>query len=235
MSDANLISGDRSGFWGVYDAAADLPNVSGSSTQSQFLQIGHLASTNIGGVVVPKICTTATQGAAVWNDLVPATFPTRVFNMPVNTNGANLTAIGTDAAADAATSLYYSEILIPYRMTVTNINVLQGTTVGTDKLRGLLFDSAGAFVIGTATAGQATSGADTFLQIALTAATLCEPGRYYVGVKANGTTDGFQTMSAGSPMLITEKEGSHTFAGNDDITSVPTTFTADVGPIVFLD
>lgn len=214
--------------WGDFSSAASLPNVSDDGDN---VQAGDLAT--VSGQLY--ICRTPTSGSAVWDPQTALTHPSRLFNFPVTNGAGALTAIGTSVNAAAATTLLYSEIFVPFPMTVTNINVLQGTAVGTDKMRALLFDEDGAFLVGTAVAGKDTAGADTFLQIALTAATLLPPGRYYVGVKMDGTTDELQCLSAGSPMLITEEETGHTFAGNDDITSVATTFTADVGPIVFLD
>lgn len=217
--------------WGEYATFANLPNSSGAAvTSSDLLRKGDHAT--VGGFRV--VCQDPTPSAAVWYYSDPPTGSAWVFNVPINANAANLAGIGTDAAVDAATSLYYTEIFVPRRMTLTGAAVLNGTTVGTDNIRTLLFDSDGAFIIGSATAGVLGAGADVFQAVAFTAATTVSPGRYFVGYKANGTTHQTQKLSAGSAMVICEKETGHTFAGNDDITSVATTFTADVAPIVRL-
>lgn len=213
--------------WGEYASEATLPNVSDDDLE---VKAGDQAC--VGGRTYE--CRTPTSGSAAWHPVTALTHPTRVFNVRPGAAAANLTGVGTDAAADAATSLYYTEIFVPHRMLVTGIACLNGTTVGTDKQRYLLFDSSGAFLVGTATAGATSSGADVFQEIALTAPTVIGPGRYYVGFKRDGTTDGFQTLTAGQPVVICEKETGHTFAGNDDITSVATTFTAGTAPVCYL-
>jgi hypothetical protein len=213
--------------WGEFASEASLPNV---ADDGKLLNAGDLAS--VGGRLYE--CRVKTSGSAKWHPVTALTHPTRVFNVPVNGNAANLAAVGTDAAADAATSLYYTEIFVPHRMTVTGIGVLNGTTVGTDKLWLALYDSAGAFVEGTLAAGTLGAGADVFQQVALIASTVIGPGKYFVGLMLNGTTHQNQRLSAGSPMVICEKEGGHTFGDEADITSLATTFTADVAPVVYL-
>lgn len=213
--------------WGEYASTASLPNV---ADDGKDVAAGDLAC--VGGRTYE--CASPTSGAATWFPVAPLTHPTRVFTMPVNANAADLTGIGTDAAAAAATDLDYVEIFVPHRMTCTGAACLNGTTVGTNKVRYLLFNSAGTFVIGTATAGTTGSGQDVFQQIAWTAPVTLAPGKYFLGFKCDGTTHQNQRASAGSPMLLCEREGGHTFAGNANITSIATTFTADRAPIGYL-
>lgn len=181
-------------------------------------------------------CKDATDGSATWVEGRLET-RSRVFNFQeLDADGANLTAVGASITVAGATSLYYGELNLDNFMLVTNINLLQGTTVGTDKARAHIYSSDGSHVAQCATAGVTTSGADTFLQLPLTSALTLPPGRYFVGAALDGTTDEIQVVAAGAPYGITEIEAGHAFAEDAvDITSVATTFTASAAPIVFLD
>lgn len=222
---ADLVQGKF--HWGEYASEATLPNV---AADGKAVAAGDQAC--VGGRTYE--CVTPTSGSAVWHPVTALTHPTRVFTMPVNGNAADLSGVGTDAAAAAATDLDYVELFVPHRMVCTGAACLNGSVVGTDKVRYLLFNSAGTFVIGTATAGTTSAGADVFQQVAWTAPVTLAPGRYYLGLKVDGTTAQHQRASAASPMLLCEREGGHTFAGNANITSIATTFTADRAPIGYL-
>lgn len=220
--------------WGEYSSAASLPNVGADAAD---VQAGDMAT--VSGRLY--VCRSGTSGSAVWDalDATAASTPSRIFNVPGLSDlaGADISAGGKSITAAGATSLYYGEIFIPYRFTITNINVLQGTTgVGTDNMRVHLYNSAGTHLAQNAVAGEATSGADTFLQCALETAYTAAPGRYFVGVAMAGTTTEFQVVAASCPYGISEVEGGHAFAEDGvDITSVATGFTADAAPVFFLD
>lgn len=214
--------------WGEYASTASLPNV---AADGKAVAAGDLAC--VGGRTYE--CVTPTSGSAVWHPLVAITGATRVFTQPVNLNAANLTGVGTDAAAAAATDIDYVEFEIPRRMSLTGAACLNGTTVGTNLVIYSLHNSAGTFVVGTDPTGTLGAGADVFQEIAFTAVTSVAPGRYFLGLKVNGTTHQHQRASAGSPMRICEREGSHVFlTAGESITSLATTFTADRAPIGYV-
>lgn len=153
----------------------------------------------------------------------------RLSNIPIGPVAR--ASIGTDAAHVNGT-IYYSEIVVPTRRTVTGIGVLNGTTVGTNNLIAALYDAAGALVANTALAGTLGAGADTFQEIALTAPVTIEPGRYFVATQANGTTHQTQKIATATYLNAT---GSVAGAfGTLPAITPPTTTTADVGPVAYL-
>lgn len=141
---------------------------------------------------------------------------------------------GTDTTYVAGDK-FVTEIVIPYNVTLTGAAILNGPTVGTDKVNVALFDSSGQLVANSDTAGTTTSGADSWQEVAFTDTYDATSGRYFVAVQGNGTTDNFHTLSAGglnSTVQNTDDNGS--FGTLSNISSPPTTFTADVGPIMYL-
>jgi hypothetical protein len=166
---------------------------------------------------------TATGGLA-------GTGPQKVWNHPAT--GA-LASRGTDAARTAGT-IYYSEIAFPCNMTLTGLGVLNGTTVGTDKIAVALYSAAGVKLVQSAAAGATTSGADTYQQVAFESTLAVKgPGvRYFAAVQINGTTDGLQFMTTTGPLTITGSQAGSfgTFAA---ISSVATTHTDNAGPLVY--
>lgn len=145
---------------------------------------------------------------------------------------STLTA-GTSTAA-VATHVYVTMIYIPFNVTLTGVYVNNAATVGTNKWVAALFDSTGAPLANSALAGVTTSGADAYQQLPFTGTyAAVGPGIYWVGLYMNGTTDRFRTTPAvGQYAGFTGDISGQTFGTVASITP-PTTFTADVGPIVF--
>ena len=142
----------------------------------------------------------------------------------VSTDGTNATPVTTET--------YISEVFVPANMTITGIAVFNGATVGTDKHCVFLCDSSGTAVANTATAGATTSGADAYQRIAFTATyAAVGPATYYVCLQMNGTTDRYNAHPIGN--FGAAKKTSTVFGTLASIT-VPTTFTADLGPIASL-
>jgi len=156
--------------------------------------------------------------------------PIRVSNIPIGPVAR--ASIGTDAVMVAGT-VYCVEINLPRTMTVTGIGVLNGTIVGTDNLIVSLYGPEGGFLASSALAGTLSAGADAFQQIALTVPlVLKNDGRYWVGVQCNGTTAATQRIAANAYLNLAGSFAG-TFGTLPDIVP-PTTFTADMGPIVYL-
>lgn len=309
MSD-NLLDGARTGVWGVFNDTADLPNVAGSATQSRFLKPSHLAIGVFSGTASIKICTTATQGAAVWADVAYAgasitgnltlsgtlqaeqltstddltvtdaitaasltatgtvqaehlyttddlvvdglatvgetlgvTGATTLTGGLVGTEEQRIAVIdgpivattGTDVTYAAAGDEYLTELVIRRNVTLTGAALLNGPTVATDSVIYALWDSSGSLVANTALAGTTTSGADAWQQIAFTSAYAAVPGRYFLGVQANGTTDDFHAIAAGGTKATqTNTTDRGSFGTISDLAAVPTAFAADVGPIMYV-
>lgn len=142
----------------------------------------------------------------------------------VSTDGTN--------ATPSATETYIAEVFIPCNMTLTGVAVFNGATVGTDKHAVFLCDSAGTAVANTDTAGTTTSGADAYQRIAFTATYAAKgPATYYVALQMNGTTDRYNAHPFGN---FGASKGTGTTFGTLASITVPTTFTADLGPIASL-
>lgn len=76
-------------------------------------------------------------------------------------------SFGNATTYAASGDVYITSIFVPYDMTVTNINVLVGGTIGTNTIIGSLYNAAGT-VIGTSTlSGTVTANANTFNTLAL--------------------------------------------------------------------
>lgn len=139
------------------------------------------------------------------------------------------------SATPAATSAYMSQIHVPHNQTATGIGVLNAATVGTNKYIVVLFDSTGAVVANSALAGVTTSGASVFQKVAFTAPlAITGPKTYWLAIYMNGTTDRYYAIPTLGQMggLAGEVTG-QTF-GTVAAVTLPTTFTADKGPVAYL-
>jgi len=131
--------------------------------------------------------------------------------------------------------VFLMNIFVPFDMTVTNINVLNGGTVGTNACIVVLYNSAGTVLRTSALAGATTAGANAFQTYALTSSIAVQgPGRYFVGIQCNGATDNVRTVAASTFAGLVTQSNAGVFATIPAITP-PTTFTANVGPIVYLN
>jgi hypothetical protein len=157
------------------------------------------------------------------------TGPLRVSNIPIGAVAYG--SLGTNAV-HVAGDVHVSEVYVPEAMLATGIAILNGDTVGTDKMLVALFDSTGAVVATSALAGSTTSGADAFQSRAFTAAVYISPGRYFIGAQADGGTDKTRRIAA-STYLNRASITSGAFGTIAAITP-PSTQTADAGPIGFL-
>ena len=117
-------------------------------------------------------------------------------------------------------------------MVATGMGVLNGTTVGTDKVVYALWDSAGAVIRTTLLTGVLSATADVFQEIAFTSAVTLPPGRYWGGFQAEGTTAAHQTIATLTYLNSTGPVAG-TFGTIPAITTTNTT-TAGVGPFWYL-
>jgi hypothetical protein len=143
-------------------------------------------------------------------------------------------SVGNSTTYGASGTIYVSEIVVTYDMTTTNCNFLAGATIGTNTVICVLFNSAGTPIANTLLTGTATAGANTFQTIAWTATKALQTGRYFIGVMANGTTDNLKTTAASTFIGKLTTSATGTF-GTVPTLTVPTTFTANVGPVAYLN
>jgi len=149
-------------------------------------------------------------------------------------NLGTLSSLGTSTTPVAGT-IYWADVFIPETAKVlTGVGVLNAATVGTNKWVVGLYNSAGALVANSALAGALTAGANAFQQVAFTATyTTPKPGRYWIGVQLDGTTDRFRTIAAATWIDVLTTSATGTFGTLTALTP-PTTFTADTGPVAYV-
>lgn len=139
------------------------------------------------------------------------------------------------SATPSATVVYLTQIWIPHNVTLTGVAVLNAATVGTNKYIVALFNSSGVPLANSNTAGVLTAGANVYQQVPFTGTyAALGPRTYWVGVYVNGTTDRyFAIPTIGQSMGIAGSVSAQTFGIVTSVT-LPTTFTADVAPVVYV-
>lgn len=150
-----------------------------------------------------------------------------------NPGGTAYTSINTNGTAGAATTMFCTELNLPVPKLLTNLEVLLGTTVGTDKLILALYPGAGGSALAwTALAGTTTGTASTYQAIALVTNYYAVAGDYFVCVQDNGSTDTLRMVVTGvNDQILTKGQTSSTFGTLPTLTA-PTSFTTAVGPYV---
>lgn len=144
-------------------------------------------------------------------------------------------ATNATSTTPSATVVYMTQIWVPHNQTMTGIAVLNAATVGTNKYVVALFDSSGTALANSNTAGVLTTGASVWQKVAFTAPyTGVGPKTYWVGVYVNGTTDRFYSVPAlGAMGGLAGSVSAQTF-GTVAAVTLPTTFTADLGPVSYI-
>lgn len=149
----------------------------------------------------------------------------------VHTGGmpARVSTDGTEKTT-VVTETYIAQIHIQRPMLVTGIAVMNGSTPAGSFVVALA-DETGAVVANSALAGTASSGADSYQRVALTAAYFARPGTYYVLLQCNSASGQFNSHTFGD--FRTAKKTGEVFGTLTTITP-PTTFTTALGPIASL-
>lgn len=167
---------------------------------------------------------------ALYSNLPPSKF--RYSTVPVGSVAYG--SFGTDTTLVAGT-LYVADVYVPQRFLATGIGVLNAGTVGTNKGISALYDYSGNLVASSAVAGATTSGADAFQARAFSPGPIFIPGgKYWIAYQANGTTDTITTVAASTFIDVLTKSQTGTFATIPSSIALPTTFTADVGPVAYI-
>jgi hypothetical protein len=140
-----------------------------------------------------------------------------------------------NATTYVSATVYQVSIVVPGDMTVTNINCLNAGTVGTNSVIYALYNSAGTKIGQTLNSGTATAGANAFQTIALTTPLAIQgPSQYWIGVQANGATDNIRTIAASTFVNAITSSTTGVFGTLPALTPA-TTFTANVGPLCYLN
>jgi len=149
---------------------------------------------------------------------------------------AVISARGTDGVSVAGT-IYYGGWVPEFDQTVTNVNVLSGSTYATDKIIAGIYSVDGTLLKSSALAGILAAGADAYDVLALTATLKVYSGvEYLVAIQLEGTTAQVQRATTGF-RVGTGRAGSQTgaFGTMAAITTVASTFTTALAPLFFVD
>ena len=147
---------------------------------------------------------------------------------------AALTGYETNGVTQTAGTWNFIDLYVPYVQTWTGAGVLNGTTVGTSKYIVAVWGSNGTLLANSAVAGTTSSGASTMQNIAFTSPITLLPGRYFLGVQMDVATDTIRHVLSANGAVPTTGTQAGTFGTTANITTVPTTFTTAVGPIMQL-
>lgn len=223
-ANANAVNGDD---WQVKSLTAQgglsfLNNTSGSLVQKMLLDTS--GNLSVAGTLQPTGVFSPLGGVA-------ASASTKTI---YGNYSPGATANATSATPDA-THAFMSQSWVPHNETVTGIAVLNGGTCGTNKWIVALYDSGGLVLANSSTAGTLCSGASGFQKINFTAPiSLVAPRTIWVALYADGGTDRYFAVPAlGAQSGLAGSVSGTTFGTVASVT-LPTTFTADKGPIFYI-
>jgi hypothetical protein len=144
----------------------------------------------------------------------------------------SLTGLG-NATTDTAGGLFICDVTVGKLMISTGGAVLNGITVGTDLNYVYLYDYSGNLIASSASA--VTVGASAMQQRAWTQPVVLPPGQYFLVYQTNGTTDTFQTIKAATWIeCVTGTQTGTAGAPPQQLTTLPTSFTANQGPLGYI-
>lgn len=166
-----------------------------------------------------------------------------VSNVPIGS--VALASMGTNTTG--VIQYWMTEIWIPVNRFVTKVGFLQGGTATTDKAAATIYQvtsgATGTLIASSPVAGTTLSGANTFLELTITldgsgaaigGILLNGPGQYYIGIQTSGTNAGdIQTLNA-PYLLATGAVAAGVFGTFPATVTVPTAFSANNGPIVYV-
>lgn len=151
------------------------------------------------------------------------------------TKGGAATAVatGTDVACSNG-ARWWSEIDLPYNVSLTGLAYLVGSVGGTDSVMVHLYNAAGTLVATSKKTGAAhgviVGTAAEFQSVAFSAAYNAFAGKYYACVQFNGTTAKFRAyLIPGSKFIANTATGTWDTPAN---ITPGTTFVASKGPII---
>lgn len=144
--------------------------------------------------------------------------------------GGNPAMISTDGndTTPSLTETYFAELFVPDLVTVTGIALFNGSAAA-GNVTLALFDAANNLLGKTASTAQ--SGTDAYQAIDLASAVQIPRGTYYVAAQFSSTSARFNSHALGK--FGAGKATSTTYGTFSGFT-MPTTFTANLGPIASL-
>ena len=170
---------------------------------SAFTKLANLMTNGVSGF----------NGGNVTNGYAPAS---QLVGFNINWAAGGAPAAGTTGnnTSTVAGTLYWVQLINDSNCTITGIDVLTGTTGGTDKWIAALYYYSGSgttasLVANSALAGTTAGTANNHTTLPLTSTyTLIGPGIYFVALQSNGTTATFQSYNvANSPFITGSQTG----------------------------
>ena len=190
-----------------------------------------------GGRFGGALTTTGTNtfyGSTVVNGGI--TFPSAMTVISSPAGIPDSTVRGIDIAFSGAGHVLYSQIYIPYNVTITGVTWESDSTSGADSAMAYLFNSTGTMVAQTArnsggSGGQVIGTSLAFKSAPFTGGTYAAtPGLYYIGIQSNGTTSKLRGLGTANQKFWTgDYAGS--FGSCASITQ-PSANTASIQPYV---
>lgn len=200
---------------------------SGSCTRSNVLYLPVISLGLAGAETVISDCV-----GGVWVNGITTAQGNSPFRIPVpNSGGTAYTSLAAGTTL-AATTMYCTEIDLPFNKLITGLGVLNGATVGTDNHLVVLYDSTGNLVANSAVAGVLAATASNYQLIAFTTSYYAVgPAQYFGCLQTNGITALVHTIQTGTQdTYLTKGVTAQTFGTIPATITVPTTFTTAVGP-----
>ena len=213
----------------TYPAATQAQTGSGYNCFPNDINGPGAPSPSLGGGAPPQtVCSTAGQILAVGN-----ANPLGVHsNIPIGSVAYG--SLGT-STTDVAGQVWIDNLQLPVDKTITGMACLNGSSATTDSFILALYNGAGALVGNTVLTGTALSGANTFQQVAFTTPYAAKAGRYWVAWQGNGTAaNALRTIAASTYLGIATSVVSGSFGTLPAAITLPTTFTANNGPICYV-
>jgi hypothetical protein len=201
------------------------------------------ACTRATEAVLPRISTTPNFAiisdclGGQWVNGDGTTFPQPNGQRLPDPGGTALTTLETNGSAPAAaTSIYCTEIDLPYSTFITGIGVLNGTTVGTDNHWVLLYDATGNLLGNSAAAGALSATASVYQKFALTAKYFAPgPAKFFACMGTSGTTATVRhAITSVNDNILAGAVTGQVFGTAAATITAPTTFTTATGPYMLL-
>lgn len=184
-----------------------------------YINTGTLTSATWSAVLNSAVATLGTAG------LTPGQTSSTVFYSGGMVPAA--VATGTDKTA-VNTETYIVELFVPHNCTLTGIQWL-GLATSTGNVQFSLADATGAPIAAAQTASTATAGTANFQTAAFATPYAAKgPGKYFVLMQNSGSNH-FRAHAMG--VFGASKKTGETYGTFTSVTP-PTTFTADLGPIL---
>jgi hypothetical protein len=158
--------------------------------------------------------------------IVPSSDVSDFTVFPTGDCPATASTMGTDVTP-TITITYLARVIIPVNALLTGIGVLNGSAVAGNLAVALYSAKTGAVIASSASTAQA--GIAAYQKIPFTApVTVKGPGMYFIGLQCSSASARFRAHAVG--VFTTGSKTGETF-GTFTTLTVPSGFTADVGPI----